>query len=85
MSIFSIVRDPMGMVFFSLPLFSFIVALIMQLAIKRRGIVLSLVFIGYLLATFTIFNSSFLIWCFIYTGIAVGGTVVADLILKNNS
>ena len=35
-----------------------------------------------LIATFVIFNSTFLIWCFIYTVTGLMGTLIEDLILK---
>ncbi|MBU3091828.1 DUF2651 family protein [Clostridium sp. CM028] len=31
--------------------------------------------------TFTVFNSSFLIWCFVYTLISFFGTLIGDLII----
>ena len=82
MNIFSIYYNPFGMVLIILPLLTFIISLIAQLLIKKKIIVLSVVFVGYLIATFTIFNSSFLIWCFIYTFISLIATFLADLILK---
>lgn len=82
MSIFSINDNPFGMVLIIFPILTFIIALILQLLIKKKVIILSVVFIGYLISTFTIFNSSFLIWCFVYTGISLVGTLIADLIIK---
>jgi len=54
----------------------------MQFLIKNRITVVGVVFIGYLVATFVLFNSSFLIWCFVYTGIAITGTLIADRIRR---
>ncbi len=82
MNIFSINNDPMGMVLAIFPLLTFIISLIVQLLIKKKIIILSVVFVGYLIATFTIFNSTFLIWCFVYTFISLLATLLADLILK---
>lgn len=82
MSIFSINENPFGMILIILPLFTFVVSLILQLFIKRKIIILCIIFTVYLVATYTVFNSSFLMWCFVYTGISLIGTLVADLILK---
>jgi len=76
-------NGPMGVVLIGLPLFTLITSLIMQLLLKKKVIVLSVIFIGYLISTFAVFNnSSFIIWCFIYTVIALFGTLISDLILK---
>jgi uncharacterized membrane protein len=82
MNIFSINNDPMGMILVIFPLLTFIISLIVQLLIKKKIIILSVVFVGYLIATFTIFNSTFLMWCFVYTFISLLATLLADLILK---
>lgn len=82
MSIIGINDDPFGLILIGFPLFTFIISLILQLFIKKKVIILSAFFIGYLIATFVLFNSSFLIWCFIYTFISLIGTIIADLILK---
>jgi hypothetical protein len=82
MSAFRINDNPFVLVVIILPLLTFIVSLIGQLIMKRKAIILSVVFIIYLIATFTLFNSTFLIWCFVYTFISLFGTLFADLILK---
>nr|WP_312291672.1 DUF2651 family protein [Clostridium chromiireducens] len=82
MSTFSINDNPFGMILIILPLLTFIISLLLQLLVKKKIIILSVVFIGYLIATFTIFNSSFLIWCFVYTGISLVGTLIADYLLQ---
>jgi hypothetical protein len=74
--------NPMGLVIFSLPLLTLVISFVMQLFIQKKLIVVSIVFIGYLIATFVFFNSTFFIWCFVYTGIALVGTLIADLVLK---
>ncbi len=70
------------MILIVLPTLTFIVSLFLQLLMKKKIIILGIVFIVYLIATYTIFNSTFLIWCFVYTGISLIGTLMADLILK---
>ena len=82
MSFFSIKENPFGMILIVLPTLTFIVSLFLQLLMKKKIIILGIVFIVYLIATYTIFNSTFLIWCFVYTGISLIGTLMADLILK---
>jgi hypothetical protein len=74
--------NAMGLILIGFPIFTFIAALIMQLLIKKKIIILSMVFLAYLIAAFVIFNSTFLIWCFVYTAIALIGTLVADLVLR---
>lgn len=78
----NIINYPFELTLIILPLFTLIISLVSQILIKKKIIILSIVFIGYLIATFTIFNSTFLIWCFIYTFISLIGTLLADLILK---
>lgn len=82
MPTFSINDNPFGMILIILPLLTFIISLILQLLVRKKVIVLSIAFIGYLIATFILFNSTFLIWCFVYTFISLVGTFSADLILK---
>lgn len=82
MSFFSINKNPFGMILIVLPTLTFIVSLILQLLMKKKTIILAIVFIVYLVATYTVFNSSFLIWCFVYTVTSLIGTIIADLILK---
>ena len=74
--------NPMGLILIGFPLFTFISAIVVQLLIKKKIIILSVVFLAYLIATFAVFNSSFLIYCPVYTVIALIGTFIADLILK---
>jgi hypothetical protein len=82
MSAFGIFDNPFGMILIVLPLLTFIVSFIGQLLLKKKAIILSVVFIGYLIATYTLFNSTFLIWCFVYTLISLFGSLFADLMLK---
>lgn len=76
------VEDPFGLVLIGFPLSTLLTSLILQLLIKNKVIILSVFFIAYLIATFTVFNSSFLIYCPIYTVIGLYGTSIADDILN---
>ena len=75
-------NNPMGLVLFTLPLLTLVISFVMQLFIKKKIIVISVVFVAYLIATFVYFNSTFLIWCFFYTVISLIGTLIADWVLK---
>lgn len=72
----------MGLILIGFPLFTFITSIVLQLLFKKRLIILNVIFIAYLIATFVVFNSLFLIYCPVYTAIALIGTLIADLILK---
>ena len=74
--------DPMGLILILYPLLVFVVSLIFQLIFKKRLIVLMINFVFWLILTITIFNSTFLIWCFVYTFISFIGTIIGDLIIK---
>jgi hypothetical protein len=82
MPAFNIDANPFEMVLIIFPLITFVVSIIAQLLLKKKLWILGFVFILYLIATYTVFNSSFLMWCFVYTGISFIGTLIADLILK---
>lgn len=75
-------KDPFGLILITLPLLTFVLSIVLQLLVKRKAIVLGGIFIVYLVLTFTVFNSSFLFWCFVYTGIALIGTLIADFTFK---
>ncbi|MCB2353345.1 DUF2651 family protein [Clostridium estertheticum] len=77
--------DPMGLVLFTLPLLIFVLSIAMQFILKKRLVILFTTFVCCLVATFTIFNSSFLIYCFIYTFISLLGTLLGDVILKTKN
>ncbi|MBU3188181.1 DUF2651 family protein [Clostridium bowmanii] len=51
----------------------------MQLIFKKMFVILMINFVFWVIASFTIFNSGFLIWCFIYTFISMFGTLIGDL------
>ncbi|MBU3097899.1 MULTISPECIES: DUF2651 family protein [Clostridium] len=77
--------DPMGLVLFTLPLLIFVLSIAMQFIFKKRLVILFTTFVCCLVATFTMFNSSFLIYCFIYTLISLLGTLLGDVILKTKN
>ncbi|MFL0197994.1 DUF2651 family protein [Clostridium sp. WILCCON 0269] len=79
----SINGDLLTWLLFGVPLFTFITSIVMQLLIKKKLIVLSVIFVVYLIVTFTEFDSRFLINYPAYTVIALIGTLIADLILKS--
>ena len=62
-----------GMVLYIFPFVSFIFGIIGQILIKKMYIVVGITFLVWLIATFTIFNSSFLIWVFVYSIISLVG------------
>ena len=80
--VFSINEDPIGMVLVVFPVSIFIISILLQIIIKKKLVITSFIFGVFLVATFTIFNSSFLIWCFVYTVISYIGTIIGDFILK---
>lgn len=61
------------MVLFVFPLLSFLFGIIGQILIKKIYIVVGVTFLGWLIATFTIFNESFLTWVFIYSTLSLIG------------
>lgn len=65
-----------------LPILTLLVSFILELIIRKKIVVIGIIFLIYLLATFTIFNSSFLIWVLIYMILALVGTLLADLIIN---
>ena len=75
------ITNPMGFVLVTLPLVVFVASLVMQLIFRKRLIILVVSFVLCLIATFTVFNSSFLIYSFIYTIISLLGTLSGDLII----
>ncbi|HEY5561379.1 MAG TPA: DUF2651 family protein [Clostridiaceae bacterium] len=74
--------DPMGLVLFTYPLIVFVVSLVMQLILKKKVGILLINFAFWLVLTFTVLNSSFLIYCFVYTVISFLGTLMADIIIS---
>ncbi len=82
MNLFGYGIGPFGLVFLILPLLTIVISVILQLLIKKKLIVTGIVFVAYLIATFAVFNSSFLFWCFVYTVISLMATFIVDFILK---
>ena len=62
------------MALFVFPLLSFLFGIIGQILIKKTYIVVGITFLVWLIATFTIFNESFLIWVFIYSVLSLIGS-----------
>lgn len=75
--------DPMTMVLFLFPLLVLIGSIGLQLIFKKRLVILLINFTLWLVLTFTVFNSSFLIYCFIYTVISFVGTLIGDLLINS--
>jgi len=73
--------DPMGLVLFIYPVLVFIASFVLQLVVHKKWVILLVNFVLWLILTFAIFNSSFLIWCFVYTFIALIGTLASDLLI----
>lgn len=71
-----------NLVLIVLPILTFVISVIGQRFIKRKFIVIGIVFAIYMIATFTVFNSSFLLWAVIYTVIAWISTTLTDYIKK---
>lgn len=65
-----------------LPILTLLVSFILELIIRKKIVVIGIIFLIYLLTTFTIFNSSFLIWVLIYMILALVGTLLADYVIK---
>ncbi len=77
-----ILLNEFSLVLIVLPISTFLISLVMQIILHKKIWVVGIVFLLYLLSTFTIFNSTFLFWVFIYTFIALAGTILADLLIR---
>lgn len=64
------------MALFIFPLLSFLFGILGQILIKRTYMVVGITFLVWFIATFTIFNESFLIWVFIYSILALLGSLI---------
>ncbi|HHX62234.1 MAG TPA: DUF2651 family protein [Epulopiscium sp.] len=73
------------MVLFIFPLLSFLFGIIGQMLIKRIYIVVGITFLGWLIATYTIFNDSFLIWVLIYSLLSLIGSTIVYLVQKSKN
>lgn len=70
------------LILFIFPLLSFIFGIVGQVLTNKTIIVVSIAFVGWLIATFTIFNSTFLIWVFIYSLLTLVGAEIVYLIKR---
>ena len=70
------------MVLFIFPLLSFLFGIVGQILIKKIYLVVGITFLGWLIATFTIFNESFLIWVFVYSILSLIGSGIVYFIKK---
>ena len=73
------------MALFIFPLLSFIFGIIGQIIIKKMYIVVGVTFLGWLIATFTIFNNSFLIWVLIYSLLSLIGSTIVYFFQKSKN
>lgn len=64
------------MVLFIFPVLSFLFGIIGQILIKKIYVIVGITFVVWLIATFTIFNESFIIWVFIYSVLALIGSAI---------
>ena len=70
------------MTLFIFPFLSFLFGIIGRLLIKKIYIVVGITFFAWLIATFTLFNVSFLIWVFIYSILSLTGAAIIHIIKK---
>lgn len=68
---------------FIFPLLSFLFGMIGQLLIKKVYIVVGITFVGWLIATFAVFNESFLIWVFVYSVLSLIGSGIVCFIQRS--
>jgi hypothetical protein len=73
------------MVLLIFPIMSFLFGVIGQILIKRMYIVVGIIFLCWLIATFTIFNDTFLIWVFVYSALSFLGSGVVYFLQKLKS
>jgi hypothetical protein len=65
------------------PMASFLFGIIGQLLIRKIYVVVGTTFCVWLVATFTIFNESFLIWVFIYSLFSLIGALMVEFVEKS--
>lgn len=65
------------------PLLSFLFGIIGQILIKKIYMVVGITFIGWFIATFTIFNESFFIWVFVYSILSLIGAAIVAFFQKS--
>lgn len=71
-------------VIFVFPFISFIFGIIGQMIIKNLYIVNIITFLLWFILTYTVFNKSFLIWVFIYTGLSLLGSGIIYFYKEKN-
>lgn len=74
-----------AMVLFIFPVLSLLFGIIGQMIIKRIYIVVGITFLVWLIATFTIFNESFMIWVFIYSALTLIGSLIVHFARKSKN
>jgi hypothetical protein len=67
------------------PLISFLFGVFGQILIKKVYIVVGITFVGWLIATFTMFNYTFLIWVFVYSVLALIGSAIVCFTQKTKN
>jgi hypothetical protein len=73
------------MILLIFPIISFLFGVIGQILIKRIYIVVGIIFLCWLIATFTIFNDTFLVWVFVYSALSFLGAGVVYFLKKLKS
>lgn len=74
-------NESMEMILFTYPLLIILTSLVLELIFKKMLVILLINFVVWSIVALTIYNSTFLIWCFIYTFISMFGTLLGDLII----
>ncbi|HZK71187.1 MAG TPA: DUF2651 family protein [Clostridia bacterium] len=73
------------MILFVFPLLSLLFGIIGQILIKKIYIVVGITFLGWLIAAFTTFNDSFLIWVFIYSTLSLIGAGIIYFVKRSKN
>lgn len=73
------------MVMLIFPVLSFIFGIIGQILIRKIYIPVCISFLGWLMATFLVFNETFLIWVFIYSVLTLLGSGLAGFLKKKDT
>ena len=80
-NILKYINDDFLFILITLPILTLIISVIGQIIFQKKTIVIGIIFLIYIMVTFTIYNSTFLFWVLIYTIIATIGTLLVDLII----
>ena len=70
------------LVLFVFSVASFLFGILVQLCIRKIYIVAGVTLIGWLIATFVFFDSSFLLWAFMYSILSLAGSGIIYAIRK---